>query len=185
MPTMTEHELDQHLAEGKPLPADQDLVIGEDFHKDEYERGSEDMTAPDAVSEAVGTQGYVEDYVAHECFQSFSDGSRTDAEVFDRYYFPPDNAPEYDGPAPLLIDIIRAEEVAERAAEENAKHLVFKRAWAKVRDVRYVILAAEDLLLGTDALRAKLLGGEIEGPAPQAKSETARKRGGVQHPRGE
>lgn len=181
---MTPAQLDQHLASGQPLP-DGDLVIGEDYYGGD-DTEAVDITETDAISDAVGLPAYVSDHMAHECFQVFEDGSQTEPEIFDRYYFPPQED-GYEGVAPILIDIVDTDVVTERAADEEAKHVAFKRAWCDERGLRYAVLYAEDLGLSVEKLRARLTGDDETATETEATGATEtsapRRRGGVQRPR--
>lgn len=192
--TMTEED----LLTGKPLPTSSDLTLGEDFYDDDHdENDSRPRNQGDPISVAVGSPGFMAAHIVQECFETFDGGATTEPEEFDRYYFPP-QVDGYDGPAPILIDILQADTPEELQQERVDKHVEFKTRWCAERGVRYVVLTdLEDLMLSAEALRAKLTGGKAQAaPAAQAPQEapqaprkrpTAASKGrrGVQHPRAE
>lgn len=173
-------DIEQALFAGKPLPNDgPELVIGEDFYEDAEDRVERtDLSAADPISLAVGTPGYMERYMVQECIMRFGD-MIGEPEEFDRYYFPPGTG--YEGPAPLLIDILNADDLA---TDREEKHVEFKTQWCAERKVRYALLTDEDLLLAPAALRGKLMGEEPAPAAEPVEPQAPRSRGQVEHPAG-
>lgn len=176
------------LFNGVPLPGAGEITIGEDFYGDVDPDDSTHVEAPDAISAAVGTPGYMERHMVQDCRIVTPDGASTEPEEFERYYFPPGDRP-YEGPAPILIDIIHSDEPAVQAEEHEAMHVEFKAQWCREQGIRYVVLHdTEDMLLSAEALRAKLMGEEVTPPAEDPAVETAiaeihERSRGVQHPR--
>lgn len=170
-----------------------ELVDGHDFYDDDPNpNDSSYIDKGDPISQAVGTAGYMSAHVVGECLRSFDDGSQTEPEEFDRYYFPPQD-PEYAGPAPVLIDVLMGATPDEQKQEREDKHVAFKTDWCRSRDVKYVVLTdTEDLFLSPEQLRARLAGedeptstGEQARPPAGSTPEkkAGRRRAGVQRPR--
>jgi hypothetical protein len=161
-----------------------DLVIGEDFYDDDPDpQDSTYRDTGDPISQAVGSPGYMSAHVVGECFQGLGDGSQTEPEEFDRYYFPP-QVENYVGPAPVLIDMIEAGDPAEEQQQRLDKHIDFKTRWCREHNVNYVVLSdTEDMMLSPEQLRARLTPGATpENPIPvsivepQAPAAAAAKR---------
>jgi hypothetical protein len=181
---MTDHALsEQDLFMGKPLP-EAELVIGEDFY--DSDRDANDSTyrdVGDPISHAIGTPGYMADFTVTECRPDYGEGI-AEAEVFDRYYFPPQEE-GYDGPAPILIDILRGGQPDELEEERQSKHCAFKAEWCAGRLIRYAVLTdLQDMMLTGEQLRAKIVGEEPQPTVHEAPAKGEHKRG-VQHPRAE
>lgn len=160
------------------------LVDGYDFYDDDPDpNDSSYIDKGDPISQAVGTAGYMSAHVVGECLRSFDDGSQTEPEEFDRYYFPPQN-PDYDGPAPVLIDILEGTTPEEHRQEREDKHVQFKTEWCHAHGVSYVVLTdTEDLFLSPDMLRSRISGEDEQQPtvnAPPPKKKPAARRRGVQ-----
>lgn len=181
---------EEDLFEGKPLPTDTELVLGEDMYGDEPdENDSRPRPQGDPISLAVGSPGHMVNHMVHECYETFESGATTEPEEFDRYYFPPQED-GYDGPAPVLIDILAGDTQEDLIQERIDKHVEFKTRWCAERGIRYVVLAdLEDLMLSPEALEAKIRGDEGSPrparkarQAPQEAAKPARKRG-IQRPK--
>jgi hypothetical protein len=179
---------DQDLFMGAPLPG-ADLVIGEDLYDEPDPEDSSYRGEVDPISAAVGTSGFMGNHIVQACYFQTAEGATTEPEEFDRYYFAPGDRP-YEGPAPVLIDILAGDDPELAAREHDEKHVDFKAQWCREHGVRYVVLAdTDDMLLSTTELRAKLLGESPTTPpltaevaAEAAASKPERKRG-VQRPR--
>lgn len=171
------------LFNGQPLP-DAELTIGQDFYDEDHdENDSSYREVADPLSKAVGTPGYVERHMVHDCRLVLSDGASTEPEEFDRYYVPPGDRP-YEGPAPILIDILTTDEPADQRREMEEKNVEFKREWCAKAGVRYVVISdTDDLQLSTAQLRAKLTGETAASTSSEKATEAAasepepRKRG--------
>lgn len=164
MDTTTETDLFNGIAsEGA------DLVIGEDFYDDDPDpQDSSYRDTGDPISQAVGSPGYMSAHVVGECYQELADGSQTEPEEFDRYYFPP-QVEGYEGPAPVLIDVIETGSPEEEAQERLDKHVDFKTQWCREHDVNYCVLSdTEDMLLAPEQLRARLNRHTEPAAAPEA-----------------
>jgi hypothetical protein len=155
---MSEQDLMEHLAEGNPLP-EAGLTIGEDFYDDEPDpNDSTYKDTGDPISAAVGTAGFMERHMVQDCRIVTPDGASTEPEEFERYYFPPGDRP-YDGPAPILIDILHSDDPGVQEEERAEKNVAFKTQWCAEQGIRYVVLHdTDDTLLSTQDLRAKLMG---------------------------
>lgn len=175
---------------------DPTLVVGQDFFDDDPDPAdSSYKDKGDPISQAVGTPGYMANHVVGECFREMPDGSRTEPPEFDRFYFPPQDL-AYDGPAPVLIDVLQGMTPEEQATEREDKETLFKTEWCRSHNVSYIVLVeTEDTFLSPDALRARIEGSddpkpdpanpvEADPPAPETKSRR-QPRGGVQRPRQE
>jgi len=152
------------------------LVDGYDFFDgDDADPDDSSYSDPgDPISQAVGTPGFMSNHVVGECVQHLAEGATTEPEEFDRYYFPPQEIPNYDGPAPLLIDVLTGLTPEEMAQEQEDKHTAFKADWCRSHGVRYVVLSdSEDMFLSPEQLRAKILAAIEPATAPAASTQTA------------
>lgn len=169
------------------LAGDDDIVIGHDLYGDADPLI--DLGEHDPVSEAVGSAQFMAEFVLDECVQEFHSGQRLiDPERFDRFYWRPDTE-SYDGPAPVLVDILRQGSPEERDQEARAKHVEFKRGWCEEHGYRYVVLV-EDECQTPEQVRAQLEGkpGTPANPISVTKGaerprRSRAKRGQVQRPR--
>jgi hypothetical protein len=110
------------------------LVIGEDFYGPDPGEGQY-RDPGDAISNAIGSTGYVNAYVVDDCVERFADGSWRDPETFDRFYWDPE---------PLLIDVLQADNETDQARERDDKHVEFKTKWCADNGRRYVVLSDAD-----------------------------------------
>lgn len=107
-------------------------VDGLDLYGDDNDSGYHEPE--DAISEAVGSRGYLQDAVLPDCYERLAGGASREPETFDRLYWDPER---------LVIDILTGEE-SEREAEAEEKHVAFKRSWCEENGIRYVVLTDED-----------------------------------------
>src|SRR5579885_1945561 len=122
--TTRPRDIEEALFMGEPLPLDgPELVVGDDFYDPDREPGSS-VEAEDTLSAAMGTPGYMANYMVQECRQEFGDLSTEPCE-FDRYYFAPQIA-NYSGPAPCLVDLLVANDAADQRREREEKRCEFK-----------------------------------------------------------
>lgn len=136
------------------VPEDE-VVIGQDLYADDPssydDGGSTSVPITDPVSDAVGSPGYMQHFILDGCIREFADGTWREPERFDRFYFVP-QVPDYDGLAPLLIDVIVGDSPEQKRACVEQLHVDFKRQWiannapvdAWNRPLRYVTIDEAD-----------------------------------------
>jgi hypothetical protein len=107
----------------------------------------------DAIDEAVAGEGYIANFVIDECVETFEGGFFREPERFDRFYYRPQDD-SYRGPAPILIDVLTADDEVTRSTEAERKHVEFKRRWCVERELRYVVLAWDEAITREAVLRA-------------------------------
>jgi hypothetical protein len=138
----------------------------------------------DAIDAAVRGEGYIANFVIDQCVEEFEGGFFREPESFDRFYYLPQTEPPYEGPAPVLIDVLQADDPQTREAEAERKHVEFKRRWCKEHDLRYATVVADEAITREAVLRT--LAEQIEGrptlKQQAEKLEKAERKPAVQRP---